>query len=195
MHAFTVALVADPEAPFERTADEEEWSRTWGSRRKAEVHAEAHDTLATILERAASQLGVGPPDGHQPATFSAAYLRIAFWQPEHDSRGITTNRSEMSELHLLDREGRLVFGVHDLRTVTAAQLLRTAEAGALEGDPLRPYLIVEAGYGDAPPVDWPTFKAALDVAYDVIQVVANVGGAAVALKLSFDAIRKRIRRG
>lgn len=88
----------------------------------------------------------------------------------------------MHELTVVDRDGRLRFGVHDLRTISVEQLLESARRGVIDGDPLRPYLIVEIGYGDAPPIDWPTFKAAWDVAYDVVQIVADVGGAAAILK-------------
>lgn len=176
-------------------ASEDEWRRPWIQRRTTQVTADTSDTLAVVLERAAEQLDVQPPADHHTKRYSGRSARIAFWRPEHDERGITADRSAMHELNVIDHEGRLRFGVYDLRTITVEQVLRSAQAGVIDGDPLRPYLVVEVGYGDAPPIDWPTFKAALDVAYDVVQVVASVGGAAAVLKLSLDSLKRRIKRG
>lgn len=122
---------------------------------------------------------------------------MAFYRAEDELGFIERpqGRLLLSELTLVDRHGRAVFGVHDLRTVTYAQLLQSSAAGVLDGDPLRPYLIVEAGYGDVPPPDWPTFAAAFEVASDVVRTMAEVGGAIALGKLVLDSVRERVDRG
>lgn len=189
----TVALIADPVRPLERTAAEEEWSRPYGERRKVQVEAEETDTLAAVLERAAATLGLSPPGGR----FVAWGNRIAFYKPE-DEEGLAERvqpRVLLGELIVVDPHGRALFGVSDLRTVRYDQLLRSAEAGTIEGDPLRPYLVAEPGWGDMPPVDWPTTYEALKIVWEAVEVVATVGGAVASIKLVRDQVRKRVETG
>lgn len=77
MPQFTVALVADPEAPFTQMASPEEWSRPWHERRTTTVDADDADTLASVLERAAEKLDVRPPPDHHTKRYSARSARIA----------------------------------------------------------------------------------------------------------------------
>ena len=189
----TVALIADPVRPLERTASQEEWSRPYGERRKVQVEGAETDTLATILERAAATLGLTPPSGR----FSAWGNRIAFYKTE-DEKGLAERaqpRLLLTELIVVDRHGRALFGVSDLRTVRYDQLLRSAEAGTIEGDPLRPYLVAEPGWGDMPPVDWPTAYEGLKVVWEAVEIVATVGGAVGFVALVLDRVRKRVNAG
>jgi len=189
----TVALIADPVWPLERTAAEEEWTRPYGERRKVQIEAAETDTLATVLERAAATLGLSP-SGRR---FVAWGNRIAFYKPE-DDEGLAERaqpRVLLGELIVVDPHGRALFGVSDLRTVRYDQLLRSAEVGTIEGDPHRPYLVAEPGWGDMPPVDWPTAYEGLKVIWEAVDVVATVGGAASFVALVLDQVRKRVKAG
>lgn len=193
MLRLTVALIAHPDSPFTELAGDD-WTTPYAERRFAEIEAPGTASIAEVLEEAAAKLGIKPPEGHQFATYTAAHTRLGFYRPE-DENGIERRVWELGELAVVDRHGRAVFGVHDNRAITIDQLIRTAEAGLLDGDPLRPYLIVEAPYGDAPPIDLATFKVALDALWDVITAVSTVGGAVAFGKLVLDAARNRVGAG
>jgi hypothetical protein len=189
----TVALIGDPDSPFTELAGDD-WKTPYSDRRSTQVEVPGTASIAEVLEEAAERLGVQPPEGHHFATYSAAHSRLAFYRPE-DERGTVRRVWELGELAVVDRRAKAVFGVHDNRAITVDQLIRTSEAGLLDGDPLRPYLIVEAPYGDAPPIDLATFKVALDVLWDVITVVSTVGGAVAFGKLVLDGVKNRVAAG
>ena len=65
----------------------------------------------------------------------------------------------------------------------------------LDGDPLRPYLIVEPPYGDWVGPDWPTLVDGLNVSWQVIEGLATAGGAIAFGKVIGDIVAKRFRAG
>lgn len=151
------------------------------------------DTLASVLERASEALGLRPPSDQWVPRFSHA--SIAFFKPE-DEAGFASRhipRYLMSELTLVDEHGTAMFGVHDLRAVRYTDLLRAAEAGTLDGDPQKPYLIIEPGYGDVPPPDWVTVIDGLKVVRDVLEYLALPGGAWASWKF-LNEVRRRVGR-
>lgn len=122
--------------------------------------------------------------------------RVAFYKPE-DEEGFAirqTPRVILGELILVDQDGRAIFGVHDHRTVRFADLMRAAEAGTIEGDPLKPYLNLDLGWGDAPPVDWATLYEGLQVAWEVLKAVGVLGGAVTTVVAAKRWLAERIAR-
>ncbi len=161
------------------------------------LEVEESEALATVLERAAEEMRLVPPSDWHVQRFSGAYNSVAFYRPD-DEQGFSPRYVPtflLSQLTLIDQHGQALFGVSDLRAVRYSDLLRASEAGVLAGDPLRPYLIVEAPYGDWIGPDWPTLLDGLKVSWDVLEHVATAGGAAAAINLLKDQIQKRLRRG
>ncbi len=192
-----VALIANAERPFETMALESEWARPYDERPKAELTVDEGQTLAEVLEAAAEQLDLRPPAEHYNPTFVGTYNKVAFYKPE-DEHGFADRhvpRYLLSELTLIDDRGQAIFGVHNLRGVRYSDLLRAAEGGVLNGDPLRPYLVIEVGYGDAPPPDWGLVFEGLKVLRETLQVAGEVGGVLALGKLVIDAVRERLGRG
>jgi hypothetical protein len=191
-----VALIGDPDQPITaEVLDDRFYDMPYAERRKVQLAVEPDETLAAVLERAADMMGVRP-GGWIGYKFDARGVRVAFYKPE-DEGGFAPRsvaRVIMSELILVDQDGRAIFGVSDHRTVRFADLLRAAEAGTLEGDPLRPYLIIDLGWGDVPPVDWATVWEGLKVAWEVLQAVGVVGGALTTVVGSKRWLAERINR-
>ena len=149
----------------------------YAQRRKVRLEVEPDESLAAVLERAAELLGLRP-DPEMEGGFDPRSNRIAFYKPE-DEDGFAPRwvpRVVAHELVLVDRDGRAIFGVYDHRAVRFSDLVRASEAGTLDGDPLRPYLMLDFGWGDVPPVDWTTVQQALKVVWEVLQAVGVVGG-------------------
>ncbi len=192
-----VALVADSERPFETMTPEEEWARPYQQRRKAHLAVEPDQTLAEVLEAAADQMGLRPPAEHYNSSFVGTYSKVAFYRPD-DEHGFAERhipRYLMSQVTLVDDRGRAVFGVNNLRGVLYRDLLRAAKAGVLDGDPLRPYLMIEVGYGDMPPPDWGLALEGLRAIRETFGVAGDIGGTLALAKLTFDAVRHRLKRG
>ena len=190
------ALIADQVAPFERVAPEAEWNRPYAERQKVVLDIDPAESLAHVLERAAAAMGFAPP-ADERWRFRGAHAKVAFYRPE-DEHGFHPRplpRFLLGQLTLVDDYGHAIFGVHDFRAVRYRDLLRASEAGTLDGDPRRPYLIIEAPYGDWIGPDWPTLLEGLEVAWRVVEHVATAGGALAAGKFAVDQIRKRLRRG
>jgi hypothetical protein len=177
-----IAVIGDLEAPFEPgPIDRRFYKEAYARRRRVRLEAEQNETLASVLERAAGLMGLQPPPGHWSGPrFDASHRRVAFYKPgdEHEFQPRAQARLLMGELTLVDEAGRAIFGVHDLRAVRYRDLLRAADAGTLEGDPLRPYLVLDEGWGDAPPADWSTVQQGLEVAWEVLKAVGVLSGAA-----------------
>lgn len=101
----------------------------------------------------------------------------------------------MSQVILVDEEGHAVFGVTNTQDIRYADLMRASEAGTIDGDPLRPYLIVERPYGDVPPPDWPTVITGMDVLWRAIEGAAAVGGTWFFGREVLSRVRDRLSRG
>lgn len=192
-----VALIANPGDPFRSQAPESEWNRPYAERTKVTLAVAEDESLAEVLERAAAQLSLVPPTDFVPQGFSATRSRVAFYRPD-DEAGFGERyvpRFLLGEVTLVDGGGRVIFGARNLRAITYRELLAAAEAGVLGGDPLRPYLIIEVGYGDMPPPDLALLLEGLAALRETMQVVVEAGGALMVAKWVRDAVRHRLRRG
>jgi hypothetical protein len=174
----TVALIANSVDPYRQMLPAEEWERPYRDRHKVRLQMDSSSSLAELMGEAVREFGITPPPGWEQSSVNA-YRRIAFYKPEDEEAFAprAMPRLHWAQMVLVDEDGRAVFGVSDQRTIRIADLLRAAEAGVIDGDPLRPYLIIEPGWGDAPPPDWPTVLIGLQIAWDVLEKIATVGGA------------------
>jgi hypothetical protein len=118
---------------------------------KFELDVADDETLGSVLERAARHWDV-------------PYYRhvVAFYRPDHGLTGHATRWRGM--LPLVDSRGRVSWG-HSFETIQYAELRRSGEAGALDGDPRRPYLILQPPAGNGVLPDWPTLISFLDVVW------------------------------
>lgn len=194
-----VALIADPAAPFEPgPIDGSFYAQPYGERTKVSLQVESEDSLASALERAAALMDLRPPDDHWMGDrFDAAHRKVLFRKSEDEHAPIRRSKGRLlfGELTLVDKGGRAIFGVHDLTTVQFSDLLRAADAGTIEGDPLRPYLILDDGWGDAPPVDWAAVQVGLEVAWEVAKALAVVTGATTGVVQARKWLMQRLDRG
>jgi hypothetical protein len=102
-----------------------------------------------------------------------------------------------SALPVLDQEGRVTLNWH-WDEITFGELIRSSEATALRGDPLRPYLILHYPAGNGLLADWTTLVNLWDLAWHVLERLAIAGGAmtaAVSAKKLVERVRDRTRRG
>ena len=189
-----VALIGNPDEPVGHgVLDQSFFDMPYSARRQVTLEADEHESLAAVMDRAAAMMDLRA-GGWMEGGFTLRSNRIAFYKPEDEQafapRGVP--RVLANELILVDQDGRAIFGVYDHRSVTFADLLRAGEAGTLDGDPLRPYLMLDMGWGDAPPPDWATLLEGLEVAWQVVQGVGVVGGAAAFLGKVRDWLNKRV---
>jgi hypothetical protein len=175
----TVALVGDEQMSGD-LMPESARAVPYAKRRKVELDVGPEDFLGDVLRRAAEQFG---------ATYYGAF--VAFYRPE-DETGLKHGYSHV--VPLLDDEGRVTWR-HMFPDVPYHRLIRAYEAGALDGDPRRPYLLQQPGIGDGVVADWPTLKAVWDAAHFVLENLANIGGAAAvgiaAKRVVIDRLRNR----
>jgi hypothetical protein len=167
-----VALVGDPESHQAGVLADDYFAVPYPQRIRVQLEADESDSLASVMERAAELIGIQGPKW-SGGRLDLRNSRIAFYKPE-DDEGMAERampRLHSSELILLDDRGQAMFGVNDHRAIRLADLIRASEAGTLEGDPLRPYLILDYGWGDIPPPDWATVLDGLKIARELLEVV------------------------
>jgi hypothetical protein len=193
----TVAMIANPDDPHRNPIPGEEWERPYNARPKVRLIVSSSASLADVMNQASDGFGVVPPPGWEFHSNFPASRRIAFYKDEDE---VTFAPRALPRLHwgqlvLVDEQGGAVFGVYDQRAVTFEDLIRASEAGVLDGDPLRPYLMVEPGWGDAPPPDWPTVLIGLKVTWDVLEHVAVTGGVLAFADLVLERLKSRLQKG
>jgi hypothetical protein len=146
--------------------------RRGARRRPVQLQVSPDDTLAQVVDRAAARLGI---PGDVPA---------AFHDPERNAIGRTSDT-----VTLVDSDGRATW-MHPFAEVTYRQLLESAEAGVLEGDPRRLYLDTKPGIGNGPVPDWETIKAI----WDALDFVLGAIGAVTTLNEARKRLAARLRR-
>jgi hypothetical protein len=184
----SVALVGDPQRP-DQAPSVEEWDRRWAERQKIELDIAREDRVSTILERAAEEFGIPLPD-YAGGRFIRAFPFVAFYS---DARPNQMTPARMT-LTLVDERGRAVWEVSP-EDAPFEQIVRAAEAGALEGDPSRIYLNLTPPAGDGIFVDWPTLVQAWDVCWEILDRIDTAVGAAAAAEFVRRKLRNRIGRG
>jgi hypothetical protein len=191
-----VALIGDPDQPRGMgEVDQSFFDVPYAQRRRVRLQVDEHESLSSVMECAAETMGLRA-GGSVGGPFDARSNRIAFYKPEDEDgfarRGMP--RVFANELILVDRNGLAIFGVYDHRAVRFSDLIRASQAGTLEGDPLRPYLMLDFGWGDAPPPDWATIQQGLEVVWQALQALGVVGGAVAAVSKGKEWLANRVGR-
>jgi hypothetical protein len=184
-HDVTVALVGDPRNPYTAITDDE-WERTWDDRPRVALEVAEHESLASILDRAAASFNVADPG------YSAA---------PHVLFDVALHRADLplgfgtTDIALIDEHGVAFWNAWDYRLIPYQDVLDSVEAGAMEGDPRHLALILREHAGNGVILDWPDLLQAWDVAWEVAKAVGVVGGVAATAKLVIDSVQSRIERG
>src|SRR5205814_7066921 len=99
----------------------------------------------------------------------------------------------------LDKQGRVTFSNYNFDEINFDQLLQASRATVLEGDPLRPYLILHHEVGNGVLADWGTLVNFWDLAWHVLtyidthlETLLELGGGVYAVKRGvLDRLRGR----
>lgn len=141
-----------------------------------------------VMTRAAAAWNVEvPEDWAGPIAF------VGFYRPEDEERF----HGWQSSITLVDEHGRAIWNNY-WKDVRYGDLLRAADAGVLEGDPLRPYLILHAEIGNGLLADWGTVLNLWDLAwhvFDRIDTLMGVGAAALGARELIRRLKDRLSRG
>lgn len=149
------------------------------------LDVEDTETLASLIDRAARELGI-PPDEY----FRSEYTMVDLALREGD------DRPRIRALVVLNKQGEAMWNAWDLRLISYGEFVRAVEAGALPGDPRQLYLIWHQKGGNGVIPDWPDLLEGLDIAWEVVKALGVVGGAYYTVKvMAVDPLRKRLKRG
>jgi hypothetical protein len=183
-----VALVGDPQSEaFDFTASQ----RPYRELQKLELEAHEDETLGSVLGRAAARLGADLTWIADWETGITGPAFVAFYRSQDEERG---PQPWLTLITLVDGDGHAIWNVPFAR-VPYSELLRSAEAGALEGDPLRPYLILHPPAGDGLAASWELLVNLWDLAYYVLDHIEVAITAGIGITAIADRIRRQIRNG
>lgn len=163
----------------------EDWEMPYEERPKVDLTVEDDETLGSVLGRAAVEFGVALPDEVEGVSIAGLIGSVAFYRPEH-KREFGRLRSEVV---LLDEGGRARW-VALWPEVSYGQVLRAGVAGVLDGDPQRPYLILQPGVGNGALPDLSLLAEGLKVSWEVLKEV----GTAYGIWKAFEELANRVRR-
>lgn len=155
---------------------------------EATVEGRLTESLAEVLDRAAVLLGLTYLHGSSAAE-GVAWIR--FRESDDDRFAYDSRLQWARQLTVLDADGRLRLG-RRLDQVTVADLLRTAERGLIDGDPLQPYLVPTVPAGGVEPwsLDWSSLIGNLQLFWTALGAVTTVDGTVSIAR----GLRERLRR-
>jgi len=189
-HRVTVAPITFEDvffrAPFEAPLE-----LPYQERPNANLEVAPDETLKSALERAIEDLGVTvaqPPGVEFSPVDNLAF--VAFYDLA-DENGFGDNRrfEHLGDLTTVDETGRALWN-RSFEAVPYEVLVRTAEAGLLDGDPLRPYLILNSPEGNGVLLTWEGLVTAYLVLRGVLAMASDLEGA-----LQFKTrLQERLRR-
>lgn len=151
------------------------------------VRAAESDTLAEVLDRAAIRSGLSELNGN---LVSDSLVWIRFRESE-DDRFAYNRLLWAQQLTIVDGDGKVRLA-RKLSQVLVRDLLRTAEADLIDGDPLQPYLIATIPQGGLEPwgLDWSDLIGGLTLFWAVLGAMDTLDGAASLVT----RLRGRLRR-
>lgn len=166
----TVAVVGSPETTWGGgLVHPYDWEVPYAERAKVEIEVSEDTPLGYALQKAAAELGVPGPPWESTAPYRPAF--IAFYREDRD-RDFGQLRSEVS---LLDEHGRARW-THSWRDEAISEYIRAGDAGVLDGDPRRPYLVLQPEIGNGILADFPTFVELWKLWWDIADKVAIAAG-------------------
>jgi hypothetical protein len=181
--AVLLAAVEPLEAPAELNAQTGLDVR-WAERPKVLLSVSLESELREILDRAASHFGivVVPSPGRDTVSVSDVIDAIAFYRDDADEG----TKDVWEKLAVLDEDGRIEW-VTDFRELTMERLIASAEAGLIQGDPTRIYLVPYPPQGIISDLDWP---AVLETLETVDNVLIHIGATYAGLQGIIAVFRK-----
>lgn len=196
----TVAALGSP-FPFVFAApwDEDDAGHAvaYDRRRQTSVEVSSEISLREALGLAAEVLGArlsDSPDArdlretHGQSDELEKHLVYADFYRPTDSTGLTPRRP-LIRTALVDDQGRARWGI--ALDQSLGELIRASNANVLQGDPLRPYLILSIPQGDPGfGGEWNQFVEVLRLAWDIVKPLGEAYASFQALK----AIKVRLSR-
>jgi hypothetical protein len=179
----TVALLGDPaQLPGKAVRIEEELKPSWDELPKVEVEADQDEPIGAVLQRAADGPGLGLAGRHMFGdTPLVQSLGFAAFYDEGKPLAL------QDEITTLDEQGRAK-RTRNWKDVTVGEVVRAGDAGALQGDPRRPVIVLMPPAGNGVLI---TFVAVLWLLRELIGFAAD----AYTAKLAAKELMRRMRRG
>lgn len=189
MPTVTVALLGSLEKAFEEASLFDDASRrlAWDQRKQVQVEVSDDQTLGSILKEAGEKLGArGPqhPSSAPVPTFFASFEEGGEWEFTQPTSALT----------IVDSDGRARWHA-PYEALTYQDLTRAVEAGVHGGDPRRLYYVTWPGVGNGVILGLTALVAGLRLAYDVMQVLANLDGSVSFTKRLIGAVTDRLGAG
>lgn len=189
-HRVTVAPITFEDvffrAPFEAPLE-----LPYQERPKADLEVAPDETLKSTLERAIEDLGVTVTQPAGAGFSPVDNLAVAAFYDPADEHGFGERRrfEHLGDLTTVDETGRALWN-RSFESVPYEVLVRTAKAGLLGGDPLRPYLILNSPEGNGVLLSWEGLVTAYLVLRGALAMASDLEGA-----LQFKArLQERLRR-
>jgi hypothetical protein len=194
VHTIRVAVIGDPYSPY--PWGEADWDEPYSERVHVTVGASDDDTLGSVCERAAAELGLSLPGGVEfPTeldvkrvvdllTYTGFYRTADECEPPALRIGLTVvNRSGLALWDVPWQQARM------------ADLLRAGHAGVLGGDPLRPYLVLPHEFGDFWGYEWGEVLQTLKLMHDQFhEAMAYLADEAAGVAVAWAVLRRLVRR-
>lgn len=171
-----VAIIGDPSHPI---PGDVLWDRfrdlPYEERPKVELEVSPDETLGNVLQRAATEAGTEV--GGFTGFYRAGSQERPTWSPV---------------VSLVDDQGRVTWG-HYFGDVSYSELLKAGDAGALPGDPRRPYLVLQHGIGNGVLPDWHTLQTLWEIVFYTFNAIAAAGGTAATFSAAKRKVLDRLR--
>lgn len=165
-----VALVAGGFPQLKPPLGEQVSDFPYEDRSKVTVRVEDDNTLREVFDRAIAEFSIEYEEmwAEMDAPIEQVYF-LAFFTPG-DENGLPPDRwTYAHNLTTVDADGHARWGV-PLDRATIADLVRAGELDLVDGDPLKPYLIIQPPAGNGVAIGWAAIYTALTIA-------ANIDGA------------------
>ncbi len=164
----------------------------YSARPKVDIEVATGETVKSVLERAIRELDVTVAQLDYVERFPPAdNLSFVAFYDRADESGFGEGRrfGHLGDLTTVDSSGRAEWN-QSFESVAYDELISTADTGLLDGDPLRPYLILNSPEGNGVLLSWEGLLAAFLVIKGALSVASDLEGA-----LQFKArLRDRLRR-